>query len=384
MANDSRADQTSVRIHDKHLKFGFIHEAELDASDNVIGTSGNGDGAIWTGCYLAAEMFRYAVKKREGSDTTQAKLFLQDAVERVRDLSSVPESKFLTRTIFPKVAPPFDSEFYNAEKHSQPRTTNYRGVDSWWLKHPTRDQYAGVLFGLAVTHELTDDASLTSICFDTITRLVEGLIKRWWTMDNPAFPFFETFLIRPDHLLGVLQVAKHVNPAKFASKYDNTRALLSGAVGLPMLADFGSMADHYSNINLLYLYFFCLIQFEANASYKSSYLGHFATLRSKTMTHLNAHFNMIDRVLNGPNAARDAETITLLDELWNRAFRDDYVEDQVVVAPVPVAQRPYADFLWQRSPFVTRKVNSGGGTRESPGIDYILPYWMARYYGVIS
>jgi len=40
------------------------------------------------------------------------------------------------------------------------------------------------------------------------------------------------------------------------------------------------------------------------------------------------------------------------------------------------------DFLWQRSPFTV----TGGrfGTQETAGIDFILPYWMARYYGVAA
>ena len=114
-------------------------------------------------------------------------------------------------------------------------------------------------------------------------------------------------------------------------------------------------------------------------------MGHYATLRTRTSTHGNAHFNMIDRVLNGPDPTRDNETSTLLSDLWTRQFIDDYVEDQTVTTPVSVAQRPYADFLWQRSPFVTRKPNPGSRPpiKESAGIDYILPYWMARYYKVI-
>src|SRR6185437_9216216 len=44
--------------------------------------------------------------------------------------------------------------------------------------------------------------------------------------------------------------------------------------------------------------------------------------------------------------------------------------------------RPPTDFLWQRDPF---QVSGGGsGVIESAGIDYLLPYWMGRYYGVIA
>ena len=49
--------------------------------------------------------------------------------------------------------------------------------------------------------------------------------------------------------------------------------------------------------------------------------------------------------------------------------------------PVPVPIRPTGEFIWQDDPFQL----SGGGydTIESPGVDYVLPYWMGRYYGVI-
>jgi hypothetical protein len=49
---------------------------------------------------------------------------------------------------------------------------------------------------------------------------------------------------------------------------------------------------------------------------------------------------------------------------------------------IPVAERTPTDFLWQRSPFQLY----GGlyGTIEGAGIDYILPYWMARHAGVLT
>jgi hypothetical protein len=50
-------------------------------------------------------------------------------------------------------------------------------------------------------------------------------------------------------------------------------------------------------------------------------------------------------------------------------------------APVPVEERVTTDFLWQRSPF--QLSGGGSGTIETPGIDYILPYWMARYYELL-
>jgi len=50
--------------------------------------------------------------------------------------------------------------------------------------------------------------------------------------------------------------------------------------------------------------------------------------------------------------------------------------------PIAVPLRPPTDFLWQRSPF--QLAGGGDGFVECAGIDYILPYWMARYYSVTS
>jgi uncharacterized protein (TIGR03437 family) len=101
---------------------------------------------------------------------------------------------------------------------------------------------------------------------------------------------------------------------------------------------------------------------------------------------------MIDRELNGPDATRDAETLTLLDQWLQRPKRDPYFNWEGVLpscnspdeacSPVPVPQRPPTDFLWQRDPF--NLMGGGFGTVEGAGIDYILPYWMARYYGTIA
>jgi hypothetical protein len=113
------------------------------------------------------------------------------------------------------------------------------------------------------------------------------------------------------------------------------------------------------------------------------------TLRNTTQQHGNAHFNMIDRALKGLDSARDSETITLLNSWLSRPRRDYWVDlrgkypacgaDQAC-SPIPVNERVNTDFLWQRSPFLL--FGGGAGLIETAAIDYILPYWMARYFGL--
>ena len=96
------------------------------------------------------------------------------------------------------------------------------------------------------------------------------------------------------------------------------------------------------------------------------------------------------RVLEGPNQRRDGETYSLLVEWMQRPRRDFGIDlrskyescgQDRACRVIPVAERVRSDFLWQRSPF--QIVSGGDGFIENAGIDFVLPYWMARVYGVI-
>jgi hypothetical protein len=51
---------------------------------------------------------------------------------------------------------------------------------------------------------------------------------------------------------------------------------------------------------------------------------------------------------------------------------------------IPVPQRPYTDFLWQRNPFELGKEYGAQGQSQSPGLDLIESYWLARHYDLIG
>jgi hypothetical protein len=129
-----------------------------------------------------------------------------------------------------------------------------------------------------------------------------------------------------------------------------------------------------------------LIRLQNNSHNQRAY----KIVRDYTASHQNAFFDMVDRALQGVNASRDTEMCSLLGQWLERPARDDYVDlthllrlcGSEACQPVPVSLRPPTDYLWQRDPF--QVAGGSGGTVESAGIDYILPYWMGRYFGVIS
>src|SRR5262249_49922956 len=123
----------------------------------------------------------------------------------------------------------------------------------------------------------------------------------------------------------------------------------------------------------------------------------FMLLRNGLRDHMNAHFNALEIGVTGDaigTLASDAKDF--LRQWLQRPRRDVPVRNSLRCAqdlrcindpssgqlraadPLPIPQRPSTDFLWQRSPF--QLDSNGGGLLEEAGIDYILPYWMLRYY----
>jgi uncharacterized protein (TIGR03437 family) len=163
------------------------------------------------------------------------------------------------------------------------------------------------------------------------------------------------------------------------------------AVGISIPISLEAFNDHdsYFKFNLDAIALYSLLRLEEESPRRGDYIGTYRTFRSIVANHGNAFFNVIDRALVGPNVQRDAETAKLMAQWLERPRRDFYVDlrgkykacgDDRSCEPIPVPERVRTDFLWQRSPFLLS--GGGSGRIESPGVDFILPYWMARYYGI--
>jgi hypothetical protein len=161
-------------------------------------------------------------------------------------------------------------------------------------------------------------------------------------------------------------------------------------MALPITVESLDENSSYFKFNIDYITLYNLIRLEDSAKFRQRYVKTYKILRNATADHQNAHFDIIDRALKGEDESRDAQIRATLQEWLQRSRRDAYVDwrstypacgSNRACAPLPIAARVRTDFLWQRSPF---QLSGGGdGTIETAGIDYILPYWMARYYGVL-
>ena len=282
---------------------------------------------------------------------------------------------------------PYAAAISSEEAHNG---TYSSGPDHIWIGNTSRDQYSGVLFGLGVAYDLLDDPQVKAGIADMITRMVQFLRDKNWFVVMPNGDISTTFLIRPDQQLAYLQLARRVNPDRFSTAYDISRILLSPTMIAPVSVDVLSDSS-YSKFNIDTIDLYTLIQPESSI-FGSIYRKAYDILRNHTDDHRNAFFNMIDRALNGINPARDARDSRAARPVAGAPaarfavdLRSKYKscgDPLVACEPIPVPERVNTDFIWQRSPF--QLVAGGTGTIETAGIDYILPYWMARYYGIVD
>jgi uncharacterized protein (TIGR03437 family) len=380
-ATEANALAISANIQATHVPYGTVLDPIFagPASNQIVGYTRCGDSAIWTGHYLAAEAFRYQV-----TQSPAALANVKQAIAGIKSLLDVTGTNLLARCLVP-LSSPFASGIQSEEAANGIYTNSSAGY--FWVGNTSRDQYMGVIFGLGVAYDMVNDAGVQTSISQITAQLVRFLEGNAWTIVMPDGSVSTTFVIRPDEILTLLQVGQHVNPSVFSTDYDINRVLLAAGVLAPIAVDAASDSSYFK-FNLDYISFYNLIRLESGSS-KSIYQAAYQVLRGATASHQNAMFDLIDRGLNGPNATRDAEAAALLNEWLQRPSRDNQVNLNGVVPvcgsqacqPIPVELRPPDEYLWEESPF--QLAGGGSGIIETAGVDYILPYWMARYYGVV-
>jgi hypothetical protein len=386
VAAESDALAVDAIIQSRHLPYGTILDPVLSLPDlqNVVSYTRCGDSATWTGHYLAAEAFRYKV-----TGSADALANITYALNGIQNLIQVTGNDALARCAFPSDSP-YAGNISSEEAPNGIYSGTLFGAPWIWVGNTSRDEYTGVFFGLAVVYDLVADTQIRGTCSSLITRLLDHVLDNFWNVVLPDGSISATFLNRPDQRLALLLVGRRVNGGGFGSRYSAESNSVAPSVPIPVGIDCTDETGSYFKFNLDYDSFYTLLHWGSGYS-KFWYNLAYDELRSTTDGHGNAYFNMIDRALKGANAQRDAETRALLDAWLARPRTDVYRDfhgqfeacgDNDACKPLPVEDRVTTDFVWQRDPF---QLSGGGqGNIETPGIDYILPYWMARYYKVVT
>ena len=138
-----------------------------------------GDSAIWTGHYLAAEAYRYRVTR-----SAEALSNARAALAGIAMLVDVTGTNLLARCAVPQDSP-FAPGIAREEDHNGVHTGIVGGKTWTWIGHTSRDQYAGVFFGLGTAYDLIADAAVRTQIANVTTRLLQQLIDWNWNIVMP-------------------------------------------------------------------------------------------------------------------------------------------------------------------------------------------------------
>jgi hypothetical protein len=380
---ETQALRISENIREQHLPFGTVVSPMYESAESsgIATYTRCGDSAIWTGHWLAAESFRYAV-----TGTDEALRNAQVALEGVHRLVRLTGGRVLARCTLP-----VNSRFSEGPRREEAHHGEYpaEGVDEpWvWIGNTSRDQYLGVFFGLSAAYENVPE--LRDQVREVVAALLDPLLENEWRVVLPDGSVSTVFWLRPDQQLALLLVGRQVDPDRFSDQYEDLRR---HAFSTELVVWYETANEHtsYFKFNLLAITFFQLLRLEElDSPRRSEHEQAYERFRKAVASHGNAAFNAVDLALRGANETRDTETAELLRHWLQRPPRDEWLDLRDAVPacgkdracdPIPVPLRVRTDYLWQRSPFLL--YGGGVGRIQEPGIDFILPYWMARRYGL--
>src|SRR5262245_32817920 len=167
-ASEADALAISRTIQARHLPYSVILDPVFDSpsGSQIVNYSRCGDSAIWTGHYLAAEAFRYAVTRSPDALANARRAFTG-----IQYLLNVTGNNVLARCLVPD-----DSPYASGIQSEEAANGIYRSAPgNFWVGNTSRDQYAGVLFGLGAAYDLIDDQPLRTSIASVVTLMVRFL-----------------------------------------------------------------------------------------------------------------------------------------------------------------------------------------------------------------
>lgn len=367
------------------------------------------DNAYMTGIYTATLAMKYAVTG-EAEDLAAARRSLE-ALHLLCNVSGVPG--VLARAAWPMDQPMDDDGVWRDSPCGA-----YR-----WRGDVSTDQVDGVMFGFALAYELfANEAEKARIARDAAAMAdhilahdmrivdVDGEPTRWGRYD----PEYIGRLERMNALLWlqVLKVTAHVTgDEKYAALYrewalDHGYAELAVEARRNMNPLIRGGINHSDDV-LLYLAYVPLLMFEQEPPIRRSIVDsvtrswegseRFPGVRPEANPFYAFTMAWFLDDASGVEAAVNTLRWFPLDMKWNQDTIADYEKafefrfdptprspEPAAGSPVPVDRRIRDWSAWVQDPYLSAGERVGESALEFNGHDYLLGYWMGRYYRFIG
>lgn len=318
--------------------------------------------------------------------------------------------------------------------------THGDGVTYYCESSPSRDTYAGLLFGMLTAFDLLgpDDPELQAQVRDDVLAMAGYLVRHGWNhvrpngavgTNNDEDGFVSPLMAHvPLARLNVVNAARHVaavagdaaTALQWEALWVEELASQGPLVAANMAVDNAQPSSSYFKFNLNHLLGFNLLRTTRGPERDLLARG-FAVMDETTRDDENAHFEALTFGLTGDADRRD-DAVTHLEQWLDyraatagglpvrnsercgntlRCVPEDRAELLVEEAPggtvewypgsstklradgpLPVRERPPADFLWQALPGALD--GQQDAHHREPGIDFLTPYWTIRYFTEVA
>ena len=373
--------------------------------------SSYGDSGEMTGHYLAALAFQYAA-----THDPVAKTRAQRALATLRTLLTMRgEPGNMNRSIMPIWYLPAGGRPPTAYTPGQDYAQAWNGDLYYFTDYTSRDEYMGLFYGLSFAHDLFDDPQLKASAQESTEMALDYLLRNGWTWRRRNGAWGERWAGVLEEQYAWVLSAWHGNPAKYQAvrdQYHGFSDLLWTGYWMAAVDPY----DSYYKFQLGSGSIHVLLAHETDpAAWMRSYQA-VAVMRHYIGHHLNAHFNNTYLAFDPASRARlGAENENLLSRWlsWPRRRQrvdlhgDPTIEKvdftppldpgslypaghqgtvQIAKYPLPPDQRIGSGFMWSVSPCQLDPGYPAGPDANIEGetLDFVLPYWMARYYGAIA
>jgi len=350
--------------------------------------------AAQTGYLLGAHAFHFVVMRESRSLTEISNLLT--GVERL--LRSGPKPGFVPCFIGRADDPAYQAYYSRYGGADSSRTglgklafssKDTNGAALVWLGGTTRDQYAGLNFGLGMVHKLARDPAIRNRCARAIGLILDRLAEDDWRIDEgDGRVTFVTPLLKT----ALLCTGAAVDPRRFLALYKTNAALLleQPAPSVVRYSDYGPNISVFANFDVLarldtdsgrHLQFQQRLtqlwregESDLNPFFAALYLDAFERSQNKsgalsTLQGMLYPFPPPPRSALSPTGDRSSMTrLAANGKEWSRYA-------------LPLPQRPVAPFQWMQSPYELE--GPAEPLLEHPGVDFVITFWMARESSVI-
>lgn len=388
------------QVRDRHVRYGLVTGCGLrepgDLSTSVTGTDDN-DG-LWTGMYVAAECFRYAVTKDEEARRFADESF--DAMEKLEAITGIPG--FPARSFVKKGENTGGGEWHPTED------------GEWiWKGDTSSDEIVGHFFAFSIYYDLCADEARKERVRTLVRRIMDHIIEHdWYLVDQDGKPtswgkwnpkylsrLTEGFFARGLQSLEVLshlKAAYHITgDEKYQKAYRElidehgyARNTIHQKINLPRVTN-------HSDDELAFLSYYPLLQYEDDEELRAIYLESIerswkveAPERCPLWDCIYA--SAVDEPPSLANAERTLREIPLDLVEWKvdnskrpdvkKALINGRHDEPQLTRVLPADERPI--MKWNGNPY---KIEGGGnGHGEEAATYWLLPYWMGRHHGSID